>query len=147
MHGFAVPLQNAAGAGSSAFLHLYDDHLLPGFRTNSSDLGVLACRVVLKRVNVDREGGGRSDFLKSGTMAKGSAETGKVESYMNSKLRRYLSVRKYVAKYLGSFINDTMAGGIGGFSKVLRKRALTCIRQDRPNFVRTGLAKAELPPF
>ena len=34
-------------------------------------------RVVLKRVNLDQVGV-RSDFLKSGTMARGAAETGKV---------------------------------------------------------------------
>lgn len=34
-------------------------------------------RVVLKRVNLDRTGV-RSNFLKSGTMARGAAETGKV---------------------------------------------------------------------
>ena len=43
-------------------------------------------RVVLKRTNLDRAGV-RSDFLQAGTMAKGAAETGAVESYMCSKVR------------------------------------------------------------
>ena len=34
-------------------------------------------RVVLKRVNLDNAGV-RSNFLRSGTMARGAAETGKV---------------------------------------------------------------------
>ena len=34
-------------------------------------------RVVLKRVNLDTRGV-RTDFLRSGTMARGAAETGKV---------------------------------------------------------------------
>ena len=46
-----------------------------------------ARRVVLKRVNLDAEGGVRSDFLRAGTMAKGAAETGAVESYMCAKVR------------------------------------------------------------
>ena len=36
-------------------------------------------RVVLKRVNLDGAGV-RSNFLKSGTMARGAAETGKVSA-------------------------------------------------------------------
>jgi hypothetical protein len=42
-------------------------------------------RVVLKRVNIDRAGV-RQDFLRMGTMAKGAAETGAVESYMCAKV-------------------------------------------------------------
>jgi hypothetical protein len=44
-------------------------------------------RVVLKRVNIDPEGV-RQGFLKAGTMAKGAAETGAVESYMCAKVGR-----------------------------------------------------------
>ena len=40
-------------------------------------------RVVLKRVNLDNAGV-RRDFLKSGTMARGAAETGKVNYLINS---------------------------------------------------------------
>lgn len=47
-------------------------------------------RVVLKRVNLDPEGV-RSGFLRAGTMAKGAAETGAVESYMCAKVRLYQS--------------------------------------------------------
>lgn len=39
-------------------------------------------RVVLKRVNLDNAGV-RRDFLKSGTMARGAAETGKVRNTQN----------------------------------------------------------------
>ena len=41
-------------------------------------------RVVLKRVNLDTSGV-RSNFLKSGTMARGAAETGKVRDTLHIK--------------------------------------------------------------
>ena len=41
--------------------------------------------MVLKRVNLDGNSA-RSDFLQRGTIAKGAAETGRVEAYMNSKV-------------------------------------------------------------
>jgi hypothetical protein len=54
-------------------------------------------RVVLKRVNLDGAGV-RSNFLKSGTMARGAAETGKVGSRSGSRLG--LSSRTWQGKAL-----------------------------------------------
>jgi serine/threonine protein kinase len=62
-----------------------------------------ARRVVLKRVNLDRSGV-RSDFLRAGTMAKGAAETGAVESYMCAKVKRNPLVSARCAEYLGYFV-------------------------------------------
>ncbi|KAL6752611.1 protein kinase [Haematococcus lacustris] len=70
-------------------------------------------RVVLKRVNQDRSIV-RGDFLKAGTMAKGAAESGKVESYMNAKVQRNPLVAQSCAQYLGFFIAD---GSEGAFTK------------------------------
>ena len=50
-------------------------------------------RVVLKRVNMDGTDI-RSNFLAGGTMAKGAAETGKAEAYMNSRIMRDPVVRR-----------------------------------------------------
>lgn len=46
-------------------------------------------RVVLKRVNLDTWGV-RTDFLRSGTMARGAAETGKVRQDTHCKLNAQL---------------------------------------------------------
>lgn len=70
-------------------------------------------RVVLKRVNLDRNRA-RSDFLKAGTMAKGAAETGRVEAYANSKIHRNPIAAAVCAQYLGTFIADDT---IGNFTK------------------------------
>jgi len=43
-------------------------------------------RVVLKRVNLDNAGV-RSNFLRSGTMARGAAETGKVWAVLDTTIR------------------------------------------------------------
>lgn len=69
-------------------------------------------RVVLKRVNIDRVGQ-RKDFLKRGTIAKGAAESGAVESYVNGKLARNVLMRS-AAGYKGAFICDE---SIGGFTR------------------------------
>ena len=50
-------------------------------------------RVVLKRVNMDGTDV-RRDFLAGGTMAKGAAETGKAEAYMNARIMRDPVVRR-----------------------------------------------------
>jgi hypothetical protein len=50
-------------------------------------------RVVLKRVNIDRNGAPRADFFKAGTVAKGAAETGAVEAYMCAKVGRLVRRR------------------------------------------------------
>lgn len=50
-------------------------------------------RVVLKRVNMDGTDV-RRDFLAGGTMAKGAAETGKAEAYMNARIMRDPIVRR-----------------------------------------------------
>jgi serine/threonine protein kinase len=60
-------------------------------------------RVVLKRTNADRSGGVRREFLRTGTMAKGAAETGAVEMYMNGKVRRNPLAQASCAQYLGFF--------------------------------------------
>ena len=46
-----------------------------------------ARRVVLKRLNVDRTAV-RKNFLGGGTIAKGAAESGAVEGYINGKISR-----------------------------------------------------------
>ncbi|KAL4529573.1 hypothetical protein Ndes2526A_g04349 [Nannochloris sp. 'desiccata'] len=68
-------------------------------------------RVVLKKTNLDRSGI-RTNFLKSGTMARGAAETGAVEDYMCSRVAGYLQCRPFVADYLSAFIADDSSGGI-----------------------------------
>ncbi|KAI8468751.1 MAG: protein kinase [Monoraphidium minutum] len=69
-------------------------------------------RVVLKRVNIDRAGGIRQDFLRTGTMAKGAAETGAVETYMCAKVKRNPLVASNCAEYLGDFVADESFGNI-----------------------------------
>uniref|UniRef100_A0A7S0R4E3 Protein kinase domain-containing protein n=1 Tax=Chlamydomonas leiostraca TaxID=1034604 RepID=A0A7S0R4E3_9CHLO len=66
-------------------------------------------RVVLKRVNQDRSEV-RGDFLKAGTMAKGAAESGKVEAYMCAKVKRNPLVAACCAQYLGYFISEESDG-------------------------------------
>ncbi|GFR51243.1 hypothetical protein Agub_g13618 [Astrephomene gubernaculifera] len=66
-------------------------------------------RVVLKRVNMDRQGI-RSDFLKTGTLAKGSAESGMVEAYMCAKVQRNPAAAACCAEYLGYFTCTTVDG-------------------------------------
>jgi hypothetical protein len=68
-------------------------------------------RVVLKKTNLDRSGI-RTNFLKSGTMARGAAETGAVEDYMCSRVAAYPGCRPYVADYLSAFVADDSSGGI-----------------------------------
>ena len=70
-----------------------------------------ARRVVLKKTNLDRSGI-RTNFLKSGTMARGAAETGAVEDYMCSRVACYPLLKPYVADYLSAFIADDSSGGI-----------------------------------
>jgi hypothetical protein len=70
-------------------------------------------RVVLKRTNADRSGGVRREFLRTGTMAKGAAETGAVEMYMNGKVRRNPLVQASCAQYLG-FFEAGSGGAVAG---------------------------------
>lgn len=42
--------------------------------------------------------------MKAGTMAKGAGETGKVEAYMNAKLKRNPIASSSCAQYLGYFV-------------------------------------------
>lgn len=51
----------------------------------------------------------RRDFLKAGTMAKGASESGKVESYICSKLKRNPLASGSCAKYLGYFVAGARA--------------------------------------
>lgn len=66
-------------------------------------------RVVLKRVNSDRTGV-RADFMRAGTMAKGAQETGRVEAYMNAKVKRNPLASAKCAQYLGYFFVDEADG-------------------------------------
>eukprot|EP00882_Tetradesmus_deserticola_P007090 GHRQ01007464.1.p1 GENE.GHRQ01007464.1~~GHRQ01007464.1.p1 ORF type:complete len:348 (+),score=112.45 GHRQ01007464.1:87-1130(+) len=68
-------------------------------------------RVVMKRVNLDRVGV-RNNFLKAGTMAKGAAESGAVESYMCNKIKRNPVVAGRCAAYLGEFEAEEGTNGI-----------------------------------
>eukprot|EP01024_Parvocaulis_polyphysoides_P031717 TRINITY_DN28572_c0_g2_i2.p1 TRINITY_DN28572_c0_g2~~TRINITY_DN28572_c0_g2_i2.p1 ORF type:complete len:324 (-),score=39.59 TRINITY_DN28572_c0_g2_i2:59-1030(-) len=70
-------------------------------------------RVVLKRVNIDKQGV-RKNFFKAGTIARGPEETGAVEIYMNSKVSRNLFAKRHVAEFRGQFTADE---SIGGFTK------------------------------
>lgn len=54
----------------------------------------------------------RTNFLRTGTMAKGAAESGAVESYMCRKIARNPVVQARCAAYLGEFQADEAANGI-----------------------------------
>lgn len=77
-----------------------------------------ARRVVLKKTNLDRSGI-RTNFLKSGTMARGAAETGAVEDYMCSRIAGHPTVKPFVANYQGAFIAEDSSGGITAGSQWL----------------------------
>jgi hypothetical protein len=64
-------------------------------------------RVVVKKVNADTEGV-RTDFLKRGTMARGAAETGIAENYLNALMAR--AAPGACASFLGSFFADKTQG-------------------------------------
>ena len=68
-------------------------------------------RVVLKRVG-ERVGSTsvRADFLSSGTLAKGVAETGVVEIYMNRKIARMPQASGIAAKFKGEFVVSDIDG-------------------------------------
>jgi len=72
-------------------------------------------RLVLKRVG-EKLGSqsARSDFLSSGTIARGVAESGLVEGYMCRKLSRVPAARGKVAEFLGDFVVKQTEGA---FSK------------------------------
>lgn len=55
----------------------------------------------------------RTDFLKAGTLAKGSAETGEVESYMCAKVKRSPIATRSCAEYLGYFTVGKQGVGDG----------------------------------
>lgn len=75
-------------------------------------------RVILKKANMDASGI-RTNFLKSGTIARGAAETGAVEAYMCARLMRHPTVRRVVAQYLGFFKASGSQGGITSGSQWL----------------------------
>lgn len=64
----------------------------------------------MKRVNLDTIGV-RSDFLRSGTMARGAGETGKVEQYLCSRVSRNPLARASCAQYLGEFVAEASEYG------------------------------------
>ena len=68
-------------------------------------------RVVLKKTNIDREGV-RANFLRSGTIARGAAETGQVEDYVCTRISAHPTIRSIAAEYLGNFMAGSTAGGI-----------------------------------
>eukprot|EP00878_Enallax_costatus_P022131 GHUV01023469.1.p1 GENE.GHUV01023469.1~~GHUV01023469.1.p1 ORF type:complete len:376 (+),score=66.76 GHUV01023469.1:362-1489(+) len=115
-----------------------------------------ARRVVLKRVNLDKAGV-RSNFLQVGTMAKGAAESGAVESYMCSKIARNPLVQRCCAAYLGEFeaeeaangiqkgtqwlvwkfesdstLGDALSGGLGDWPEDIEEIMLGKIDEDKP---------------
>lgn len=75
-------------------------------------------RVVLKKTNLDAAGI-RSNFLSSGTMARGAAETGAVEDYMCRRISVHPIVKRYCAEYLGNFIAETYQGNFTAGSQWL----------------------------
>eukprot|EP00889_Picochlorum_renovo_P004071 jgi/Picre1/31101/NNA_006456.t1 len=75
-------------------------------------------RVVLKKTNLDAAGI-RSNFLSSGTMARGAAETGAVEDYMCRRISVHPIVKRYCAEYLGNFIAETYQGNFTAGSQVV----------------------------
>ncbi|PRW05929.1 Serine threonine- kinase chloroplastic [Chlorella sorokiniana] len=75
-------------------------------------------RVILKKANMDAQGI-RTNFLKTGTIARGAAETGAVEAYMCSRLMRHPLVRPVVADFLGYFRASGTQGGITSGSQWL----------------------------
>ena len=74
--------------------------------------------MILKRTNLDAAGI-RTNFLKAGTIARGAAETGAVESYMCARLMRHPTVRPSVAEYLGYFSASSSNGGMTSGSQWL----------------------------
>ncbi|PSC67765.1 putative ubiquitin conjugation factor E4 [Micractinium conductrix] len=75
-------------------------------------------RVILKKANMDAQGI-RTNFLKSGTIARGAAETGAVEAYMCARVMRHPTVRSVVADYYGYFTASSSLGGITSGSQWL----------------------------
>ena len=78
-------------------------------------------RVVLKRVNLDRTGV-RANFLQTGTIAQGAAETGVVEAYMCRKIAlhpRVCASLFFVSPlFLKGGIPTFRGGGVGFFTRV-----------------------------
>lgn len=75
-------------------------------------------RVVLKKSNLDRAGI-RANFLKSGTIARGAAETGAAEDYMCTRISSHPFVKSKAAEYLGAFIAEGSGGGFNAGSQWL----------------------------
>jgi len=78
-----------------------------GTLESMSESQVKRNRVVVKKVNADTEGV-RTDFLKRGTMARGAAETGIAENYLNALMAR--AAPGACASFLGSFFADKTQG-------------------------------------
>jgi len=68
-------------------------------------------RVVVKKVMRDGSYNIRRDLLKTGTLARGTVETGIVESYMCRKCMRFPLVRPMCARYMGEHVADSADGG------------------------------------
>lgn len=75
-------------------------------------------RVVLKKTNTDNSGV-RTNFLKTGTIAQGAAETGRVESYMCTRIAAHPLVKGSAAEYLGRFDAESNRGGFTAGSQWL----------------------------
>ncbi|KAI3427321.1 hypothetical protein D9Q98_010238 [Chlorella vulgaris] len=75
-------------------------------------------RVILKKANMDAQGI-RTNFLKSGTIARGAAETGFVEAYICARVMRHPRVRAVVAEFIGQFEASGTMGGITSGSQWL----------------------------
>lgn len=60
----------------------------------------------------------RSNFLKTGTMAKGAAETGYVEAYMCNKISRNPIVAQSCAEFMGYFQPTDVGGTFARGSQV-----------------------------
>ena len=68
--------------------------------------GFGAC-ALLHATLMHRRLGNRTNFLRSGTVARGAAESGQVESYMYGKVQRNLLVKPYCADFRGVFFAGT----------------------------------------
>lgn len=81
---------------------------IPDVRTRELTSEQKSRRVVLKKTNLD-SAGIRSNFLASGTIARGAAETGQVENYMCSRIALHPFVKAWCAEYLGYFVAESFS--------------------------------------
>lgn len=78
----------------------------------------------------------RTDFLKTGTLAKGSAETGMVEAYMCAKVKRNPAAQAYCAEYLGYFTSGEQGEGAARVAVVI-----PCGEGEDGDFLQSGEAR------